>query len=410
MPPWFRPRLCLALAAWAWICWVSLAAADQVLGTAVDIETSATGWSPYSHNDPWLFFEAEYQYLWARGAYLPPLVTTSPVGDGIENAGVLGEPGTVLLFGDDRTSSGPRSGLRLRGTAAIDIPHRWWLIADWFALPADADRFVASSPGDPILARPFDDRAIGGPNAELVSFPDLVAGCIRVEASHDVWGAGIAVCRNLVHLPGDRGESGSRVDLLIGYRFLELTDNVWIDERLRVTATSSPILLDTEFGVSDEYRSVSRFHGVDLGLRGEWSRNRYFVSGELRAALGQADHCLDQFGWTAVSVPGVGAVSFPGGLLVGSQTMGVSRDREFAVVPQAELRVGRQITDQLRLSVGYSFLYWSQVVRAGEHIATTIDSTQLPSADSHPAATHEIPLFSSSYWTQGITANLEWRY
>jgi hypothetical protein len=55
-------------------------------------------------------------------------------------------------------------------------------------------------------------------------------------------------------------------------------------------------------------------------------------------------------------------------------------------------------------------MYWSQVVRAGEHIRTTIDSSQLPSASSYPAATHETPLSSSSFWAQGITANLEWRY
>ena len=90
--------------------------------------------------------------------------------------------------------------------------------------------------------------------------------------------------------------------------------------------------------------------------------------------------------------------------------LGEHTDREFAVVPQAEIRVGRRLTERLSCSVGYSLIYWSQVLRAGEHINTTINSNQLPTPSSPPAATQPMTLHSSSYWGQGLTASIEWEY
>jgi hypothetical protein len=376
----------------------------------IDIETDTERVVSYCCPDKWLFFDVEYLFWWSRGARLPPLVTTSPSDTAIENAGVLGEPGTQVLFGDGLTSSGPRSGLHLRAGVAVDGCCEWWLVTDWLALPTYADTFSAASSGNPILARPFYDEAIQSPNSELVSFPGLVAGGIVVDASNDFWSAGIALQKCVLCCPCGACDSGYRLDLLAGYRFLELSDNVQVDERLIATDVQGPLLLGTQFEVHDEYASHSYFHGIELGIRGEWARNRYFMSGELRAAVGPSYHRLNVSGLTRVSVPGQPPLAFSGGLLTQSDQLGEHTDREFAVVPQAEVRVGRRFTDRLSCSIGYTFVYWSQVVRAGEQIDTSIDSSALPSGASNPGATREIPLQSSSFWAQGLTARLEWQY
>ena len=44
----------------------------------------------------------------------------------------------------------------------------------------------------------------------------------------------------------------------------------------------------------------------------------------------------------------------------------------FAVVPEVGLSVGFEVTAWLRLSLGYNFLYWSDVVRPGEQIDRVI--------------------------------------
>src|SRR5439155_8338502 len=43
---------------------------------------------------------ADYLAGWLRADRLPPLVTTSPPGTARVSAGVPGQPGTTLLFGD----------------------------------------------------------------------------------------------------------------------------------------------------------------------------------------------------------------------------------------------------------------------------------------------------------------------
>ncbi|MCU0962982.1 MAG: BBP7 family outer membrane beta-barrel protein [Pirellulaceae bacterium] len=373
---------------------------------AVDVEASQ---ADYCSPDTRVYFDADYLLWWVRGAPLPPLVTSSLPGTDLQDAGVLGTPGARVLYGDELTSSGPWSGLRLRGGIGLDELRRWWLIADGFYLPMHADTWGVSSRDHPILARPFFDQAIGGANSELVSFPGLVAGGILIDVGSELWGTGVALRKLVYCCPWEGCDSGFRLDVLAGYRYLELSEGVEIYENLNVTDPQGPLLLATRFEVQDIFESDSTFQGVELGLGGEVAGSRYFLSGECRVALGQSQHRLAVAGSSRVSVPGQPVVDFPGGLLAPGKRWEY-RDREFAVVPQAELRIGRRFWDHVRCSVGYSLLYWSQVVRAGEHIATTLDSNQLPTYGGTPLAASDMPLRSSSFWAQGLSFQLEWQY
>ncbi len=401
-----RLALVIALADPAFFAQAALS--DQMADTRGATHASPAG--AYCCNDHWLCVRADYLFWWTRGSQLPPLVTTSPTGTDISDAGVLGEPGTEVLFGDELTSSGPRSGLRVIASARLDSSGEWWLATDWLFLNSWGDQFHAFSEGERVLARPFFDEAIGLPNSELISFPGYLAGGVSVDASSDVWGAGAALERNLTCCAWDDDAGGYRLDLLAGYRFLQLSDSVEIYEQLMTIDPLGPLLVGTGFSVADVFRSQSDFHGFELGLRGELVRNRYFLAGEARAALGCSFHRLHINGNTTVSVPGLEPIRYAGGLLAHDAAWGRHTDREFAVVPQAELRVGRYFSNRLRCSIGYCFLYWSQVVRAGEQIDPSLNSNQLPAPGGSPSSSSAISLHSSSFWAQGLTAALEWEY
>ena len=109
-----------------------------------------------------MYLDVEYLVWWVRGAQMPPLVTGSPLGTEIQDAGVLGAPGTQVLYGDQLTSSGPWSGLRLRAGVGLDDFRQWWLVGDWFGLLMNSDKFTSTTQSHSILARPFYDQAIGG--------------------------------------------------------------------------------------------------------------------------------------------------------------------------------------------------------------------------------------------------------
>jgi hypothetical protein len=392
------------LIALSWSC--TAQAQSGAPAATIDVETDPAA---YCSPDKWVYFDADYLLWWVRGAHLPPLVTSNPPGTAIQNAGVLGESGTQVLYGDELTASGPWSGIRLRGGVGLDDFRQWWLIVDGFYLPMYSDTFELTSQDQAILARPFYDQALNDQNAELVSFPGVIDGRIAVDVWSELWGAGVALRKNVYCCPGASCNSGYRLDFLVGYRYLELSEGVEIYEDLTAIDPQGPLLLGTRLELQDVFTSESRFQGVELGLAAEAAGTQYFISGECRVALGQSQHRLEIDGSTLVSVPGQSVIGFPGGLLAPGEHWEFT-DQEFAVVPQAEVRVGRRFSDRIRLSVGYSLLYWSQVVRAGENISTTINSNQLPLYGGTPMAANAMSLQSSSFWAQGLSFRFEWQY
>src|SRR5262249_23740520 len=65
--------------------------------------------------------------------------------------------------------------------------------------------------------------------------------------------------------------------------------------------------------------------------------------------------------------PNAGTIG-AGGLLTGPGNIGSSTTGRFSVVPEVGMNLGYYVTDWMRLSVGYNFLYWSGVARPGEQI------------------------------------------
>ena len=57
-------------------------------------------------------------------------------------------------------------------------------------------------------------------------------------------------------------------------------------------------------------------------------------------------------------------------------TLAVSAETVFAVVPEVALNVAYQITDRISVFVGYTMLYVNDVVRPGNQIDRTINTTQ----------------------------------
>src|SRR5437879_4999432 len=62
--------------------------------------------------DRW-WVSADYLFGWVRSSKLPPLVTTSPAGTPQASAGVVGQPGTTVLFGNSDVVGDMRPGIRL---------------------------------------------------------------------------------------------------------------------------------------------------------------------------------------------------------------------------------------------------------------------------------------------------------
>ena len=84
--------------------------------------------------------------------------------------------------------------------------------------------------------------------------------------------------------------------------------------------------------------------------------------------------CID--GSTVTTLPDGRSGTFVGGLLAQQTNMGRQEENRFAVIPEFDLTVGWNLTPRLRATLGYTFIYWNNVLRAGDQIDSNL--SQLP--------------------------------
>jgi hypothetical protein len=108
-----------------------------------------------------------------------PLVTSGPPVSG----GVLGNPGTEILFGDSDLDFPALPGARLSGGILLNSGSGLGLEASGFALGQRSVQFSTTDPaGGPVVARPFIDAQTGLEDAEplsLISSPAASFGAPR---------------------------------------------------------------------------------------------------------------------------------------------------------------------------------------------------------------------------------------
>ena len=218
----------------------ALAAMPLAAGTVAAADLPITK-APPKISDAGGSFWAEIDYLgWTvKGDRLPPMVTASPAGTPLAQAGVLGASGTTVLFGDSAVNGGWRSGGRLQAGYWFDPRHGRGIEVSFFDLQDASTRFATDSNAHPILARPFFNALTNLQEAALVGFPGIVAGTIAVNESSRLLGAG-ALYRQEIGM-----WSGQRVSALIGYRYLHSSDKL-----------SVPAVLDFGFGTHQRHRCV----------------------------------------------------------------------------------------------------------------------------------------------------------
>jgi hypothetical protein len=316
----------------------------------------------------------------------------------------LGAPGTSVLFGNSRVNNDFRDGLRLDAGLWLGDCRQCAIEADFFLLGDSGQGFGASGAGSPVLARPFFNSATGLPDSELVAFPGVVAGSVTVDSASSFLGAGLN-CRHVLCCGCDY-----RLDVLVGYRYLRLTDDLTIAENLIATDPAGQIPLGTGIAVRDEFRTENNFHGARVGLAGQWNRGCLVAQLQTSVSLGDTQELVEIKGSTLVTVPGAGTAAYNGGLLALPTNSGRHVVDRFSVVPEVTARLGYQLTDHWTAFAGYSFLYWSSVARAGEQIDLTVNPTQIPPGKLVGEPRPAFNRHDGDFWVQGVSVGLEFRY
>jgi hypothetical protein len=361
---------------------------------------------PFQNKGNRFWVQAEALLWWIKESQLPPLVTTS--GEG--SLGVLGAGDTAVLFGG-HTDNDARWGGRFTAGLWFDDCQTWGAETTFFFLGQRAIHFTAGSQGFPLLARPFFNVVTGAEDAEQIAnlavpgLPNLLplTGRVSVSSSSRMWGIEGNGLHNVVV------GCNYRVDLLGGFRYLQLDEGLTIGEDLLVPP-NSPEAAGTHFLVQDDFGTRNHFYGGQLGTREEFHRGRWSLDVLTKVALGVSNESVAVKGNTQITSPGGPPQNFVGGLLALPTNIGNYHRDSFAVVPEVGVSVGYQVTSHLRAKLGYTFLYWSSVARPGNEVNRMINPTQLPPNTLVGLAQPAFLFKSTDFWAQGINAGLEYDY
>lgn len=333
----------------------------------------------------WL--DVDFTFGWRRGKGYPTLVTGEP--DGIL-------PGAEQLYKAGNETSQMTPGMRLDFGTWVDhcqvlgIGGRFWFLGK------DTGNYSVTSDQQPVIARPFYDFDNDQADALLVAFPGLRSGNLNVWATNEVLGADFYARMLLLNT------CNGRVDLIGGYQFSRINDDFRIVSNTLALADDGGIIEGTTFRIGDQFNTRNEFQGGSIGLMWEreccgWTWN---VMGKV--GLGNMRQTAIVNGFNTVTVPGQSPVTEPGGLLTAETNIGEDSRDEFCAIPEINLSLSYRIRPCLSLSVGYNFMYWSDVLRPGDIIDTTIDT------DGDLNTRPMLVFNSSSYWVQGLNLGLHY--
>ncbi len=209
-----------------------------------------------------------------------------------------------------------------------------------------------------------------------------------------------------------------RLDLLGSFRYLQFDEDLRIAEGIDVNPElppDPPFFGGNRINLVDRFSVHNQFYGGQIGARGEWRFSQLFVNVTGKLALGGTREAVDIFGATAVSSPQAGTRTAQlGGLLAVPTNIGHYAHDEFSVVPELGFNIGCQVCKHVRAFAGYSFLYWSDVARAGKQIDLGVNASQVPLDPRFGQFTGPArPMFvihDTDFWAQGINVGLEVRY
>ncbi|WP_182867778.1 BBP7 family outer membrane beta-barrel protein [Rhodopirellula sp. JC639] len=373
--------------------------------------------------DGWVSFEG--LGMWSDGMELPALVTQSPSGTDQADAGVLTRSNTTTLFGGPGRAlfDDSRTGWRLRFGFWLDRCHTWGVGADYLELDRESETFSATSTGDPILARPFFNTLTGREDAELVALNNgadiQLTGTVAVTAYSELTGGSVYLrrmtccdegCRQWLFC-GCAGHYCTRSEFRVGYRFMQLDEGVGISEDL----TNNGTFNIGDFDIMDQFDTENQFNGIDLAWNHRLTRGYWTCESLVRLAIGNTRQTVRIAGQTTIvdrnDPNNQTTETYDAGLLALASNSGTHQQDEFSVLPEVNLTLGYQLTDHLKATFGYTGIYWSNVVRPGDHIATMIDTNQLPPAiagNSDPRP--QFAFDTTDYWAHGLTYGLEYRW
>jgi hypothetical protein len=348
----------------------------------------------------WVDAESLLWWIKSNPVHLP-LVTSGAAGD--TSPGAIGQPGTTVLIGNENVDPGMFPGGRFTAGYWFGSDNTFGIEGGYFFLSSRTPTENVASDGSPtsrVLANPFFNAVTGKEDSSLIAFPGLLSGTAALSITSQMQGAELNTLFSLIASPVHRRS------LLVGFRWLEL------HEQLGLSSHSVGVPGGADAGLSSSQNDVfdtrNNFYGGQIGLEDSWSFRRFFIVTIFEVALGAMQEVENVSGTpgTVLTVPVPTEIPE---IYATTTNIGQHSHQSFGVVGEIDVTLGYQVIRNLSLTVGYSLLLVSDVLRPGDQIDHVINPSQFTGPLVGPARPQVI-ISESFFWAQGISVGAQLRF
>jgi hypothetical protein len=345
---------------------VFAAIVSSLLGTDIVAQ------DPYSIDCsiPQSWVQAEYLMGWIKdGPNGVPLISRGSTLD--PRPAALGQPGTTVLAGGSPIDFGTLEGGRLTfGRWRDTCQTIGWELSGFYMEQSDIASSFSSQEGDaevvtaPIQLPDGTESSISA----LVNTPGAPSPFETLTARYQSRLAGGHA--NLVS--NSFRTCCASWDTLLGFRLLNLEEATSLNADISRTVAGGKARTLGE----DLFETDATFYGTSLGWRGERYGRRWVLSGRTGFSLGLTENRVEVSGYRTQINPGAAPVTTAGFVFSEPTNLGSEKHTHLSVVPEGSLQGSYWLTRRLSLGIGYSALYWNNVVRPGHQIDRVVNPTQ----------------------------------
>jgi hypothetical protein len=342
--------------------------------------------------------------LYLSGRSLGQMVTSST--DPLDE-GVIGRATTFDVFGGD-IGEDRLSGARLTLGSWLDEQRTVAGGVRFFTTETERTGYSAGSAGSPVIARPFFniDPIVNAEDSYLIAAPGVSQGNIDIHTSSDIINGEVFI-RYLMW-----NDCNVRVDFLTGYHFNRIDDGLEVRHFSESLAPGGPPPIGASYDVFDSFEVSNEFHGAQVGMMAEWQLDSLTVNMLGKVSLGNNHQQVTIDGRTIITDPLDNATVAGGGLFAQPfSNIGMYENNEFTYIPEFGVTANYALTQCLDLSVGYTFMYFSDVATAGGQIDRVVNGSQLNGGSLVGAARPELPsVVGDNFTLHSINIGISGKY
>lgn len=389
------------------------------------------------------WIETDYLLWWIKNNPVPvPLVTNASLDDNLP--GAIGQPHTRVVLGKKSINMDLMQGFQVETGGWIKS--NVGMEGSYFLLPTTSrGKSITTSgePGSHNYAVPiFDPSGVFGLNGKagetIFILPGPLegpgfSGQFQLQMRSWLQGAELNGLYRMIN------KESFQLKLLGGFFWLQLHEKLFLKAQTQAAPGSS--FGHAFYNTVDRFNTTNNFLAGQLKLDARYQTHKWFLEGALKGVLGAMLQEVKIKGSSETSggnlfflTHGTSTKVLPGGIFAEPSNSGTPKRNPMAWGFETKIRTGFEMTKNIDVHLGYTFLWLSKILRPGDQIDRKINSTRSALAQASratvgtgpgpipadgppgpaPAPTGskrpKVHFKSATFWVQGLDFGIQFNF